>query len=413
MRRIVFYSWQSDLSGKGNRNLIEDAIKKALNSISKDDTQSLDPVLDRDTNGINGSPSISESIFNKITISDIFIADVSIINSGTKARKTANPNVLIELGYAVSQLGWDRVIMIQNTYYGSPEDLPFDLRGRRVITYEMNPTLDKPAEARSLLQGRLETSLKEALHDSSRGSMPSGMNAPIWWGIWQIENFNRSYSGRLFIRETSSSGFIFDIDVNNGSHLGSISGQAVFVSRDAAYARLTIDDGLYGELSFRRSLMDGRRYIKIEETVSCQHWRGMGVTFDGDYRGDDDHLFHFGYMNESDLQRLYLLMGTHYFKLKANMDSVGPMDNNDTFPAQVYWGGIRGLYNCNAAIVMKDEIGSLWAAYLENNQIRYFTNVIKWKNKLPTTIDSWRENVKDVEVIFESDVNTLPVLDDC
>lgn len=414
MRRIVFYSWQSDLIGKGNRNIIQDAILGALRAIKKDKEEHLDPVMDRDTSGINGTPSISESIFNKITLADVFIADVSIINSSSDERKTANPNVLIELGFAVSQLGWDRVILIQNTHYGSPEHLPFDLRGRRVITYTMNPLLDQPAGARNLLQGRLEHALKEALSDSSRGSMPSGLNAPIWWGKWDIENFNRSFGGSLFVREVSSSGFLFDISVYNGSHMGQVSGQAVFVSRDTAYARLNIQgEDEYGELSFRRSSSNGRRYIKIEETVSCHYWRGMGVSFDGDYRGDVDHAFHFGYMNESDIQRLYLLMGQHYFKLKMNMDSVGPCENLDDFFAEAYWGGVRGLNNCNAAIVMKDDKGSLWAAYADDNEIRYFTNVLTWKNVLPKTIEGWMGKFEGATLIFNSEVDVLPPIDQC
>ena len=36
MKVSIFYSWQSDLPSKTNRNFIEDAIKKALKSINKD-----------------------------------------------------------------------------------------------------------------------------------------------------------------------------------------------------------------------------------------------------------------------------------------------------------------------------------------------------------------------------------------
>ena len=226
MQRKVFYSWQSDLDSKGNRSLIQDALNKALKSIKRDGNESIEPVLDRDTNGLQGSPSISESIFNKITLSDVFVADVSIINSHLPGRKTANPNVLIELGYAVSQLGWDRVIMIQNTFYGSPEELPFDLRGRRVIAYSMEPNVDNKPEARSLLQGRVEAALKEALNDSKIGAISSGVNAPIWWGEWYSDD-KRSYGGKLFIKETSSNGFLFELNVMNGAHTGSITGEAV------------------------------------------------------------------------------------------------------------------------------------------------------------------------------------------
>ncbi|MGH6197585.1 TIR domain-containing protein [Escherichia coli] len=412
MQRIVFYSWQSDLNGKCNRNLIQDALVRSLKAIKKDETETLEPVLDRDTNGLNGSPSISESIFNKISLSDVFVADVSIINGRSEDKKTPNPNVLIELGYAVSQLGWDRVIMVQNTFYGTPEELPFDLRGRRVIAYTMDPDSDSKPEVRSLLQGRLETALRESLSDSSQGAISSGLNAPIWWGEWYKDN-RRSNFGKLFIRETSSNGFLFDLVVMNGSHSGSITGEAVFVARDSAYARIKIPgSNEFGELSFRRSIFDGKRYIRISETVSCQYWRGMGAFFDGEFRCAEDHLFLFGFANEMELQRLYNVMGQYYFELKKVMEQIGEHDNLDTFVAKAYQGGVRGLYTIAEGMVMFGREGEIWAIYLNDGEIRYFTNVHKWKKTIPKTFEQWRERFPEIEINYGSDISTLPTQED-
>ncbi|WEE20702.1 TIR domain-containing protein [Aeromonas caviae] len=182
MRRIIFYSWQSDIPSRLNRNIIEDALNRALKAIRRDETESLEPVLDRDTSGVPGSPSISDTIFKKISSADIFVADVTIINKNSDNKKTPNPNVLIELGFAISQLGWDRIILIQNSHFGGPEDLPFDLRGRRVVTYSFSSEEESKADIRGILQGRLESALKSALSDSSFGTLPTGPNAPIWSG---------------------------------------------------------------------------------------------------------------------------------------------------------------------------------------------------------------------------------------
>lgn len=113
MKRSIFYSWQSDLEGAGNRNLIEDALKRALKSIRRDESETVEPVLDRDTAGLSGAPSISESILAKISLADVFVADVSIINKGSTRRLISNPNVLIELGYAIAQLGWERFFLFK------------------------------------------------------------------------------------------------------------------------------------------------------------------------------------------------------------------------------------------------------------------------------------------------------------
>ncbi len=94
MNHKVFYSWQSDLDDKYNRNFIEDILKKAVKNISKNKDFSLEAFIDRDTVDIPGSPSIVESITGKIAKSDNFVCDVSIINNSTGGRHTPNPNVL-------------------------------------------------------------------------------------------------------------------------------------------------------------------------------------------------------------------------------------------------------------------------------------------------------------------------------
>src|SRR4051812_1324417 len=109
MRRRIFYSWQSDLPANRNRNLIEESLERAAKAIRKDENETIDPVIDRDTEGIDGAPAIADSIFAKIALADVFVADVSLINVGSTGRLTPNPNVLIELGYAIGRLGWGRI----------------------------------------------------------------------------------------------------------------------------------------------------------------------------------------------------------------------------------------------------------------------------------------------------------------
>ncbi|MDP3265741.1 MAG: hypothetical protein Q8M39_02820 [Sulfuricurvum sp.] len=141
MKRTIFYSWQSDLPNNTNRNVIEDSIKKALENFQ--DSFKLELSFDKDTNGIIGTPEIVDTIFQKIRKSTIFIADISIINKDSSDRKTSNPNVLFELGFAFSSLGSEKIICIYNTDYGKIEDLPFDLRQKRILTYSLNENSKK------------------------------------------------------------------------------------------------------------------------------------------------------------------------------------------------------------------------------------------------------------------------------
>ncbi len=134
----VFYSWQSDHSNLTNRTFIQDALEKATKLLRNDDSLEVNPVIDRDTKDEPGSPDIVHSIFDKIENSAVFVCDVTIINDATERRPTPNPNVLVELGYALKALGQSRVLLIMNTSYGNIKKLPFDLDHRRVIAYEFH-----------------------------------------------------------------------------------------------------------------------------------------------------------------------------------------------------------------------------------------------------------------------------------
>lgn len=156
----IFYSWQSDLPNPTNRGFIGQALENAAKAIRNDDSIQVEPVVDRDTAGVPGAPDIASTILAKIEQAQVFICDVSIINQGTRSRPTPNPNVLIELGYAMKALGAERIIMVMNSAFGSPELLPFDLRMRRVITYDMPAESGERASERRRLEGILTEGLR-------------------------------------------------------------------------------------------------------------------------------------------------------------------------------------------------------------------------------------------------------------
>src|SRR5579859_1108386 len=134
----VFYSWQSDLNRKENRFFIRDALRTAVEQLNGDPDSAVTVRMDSDTQGKTGSPDIVDTIFRKIDRCNIFVADISIINAGaSQGRKTPNPNVLLELGYASHRLGWERIICVVNETSGKvPDDLPFDLHPRLTTRYK-------------------------------------------------------------------------------------------------------------------------------------------------------------------------------------------------------------------------------------------------------------------------------------
>lgn len=163
MKRTVFYIWQSDLLNSTNRGFIQRALEDAAKSIKTDDTLDIEPIIDRDTAGVPGSPEIAKTIFEKISDADVVVADVSIINTQHAGRPSPNPNVLVEVGFALNAIGHDRIILAFNTAFGKVEDLPFDLRPRRVITYHMPEVAEDRSTERKKLQRMLEEALKAIL----------------------------------------------------------------------------------------------------------------------------------------------------------------------------------------------------------------------------------------------------------
>ena len=156
----VFYSWQSDLPPKSNRYFIRDALNKAVKALNREKID-LEVRLDQDTQNLSGSPNIIGAILAKISESKVFVADISLVNSNDSesSRKTPNPNVLFELGYAVAKLGWEQVILIFNLHSGKILDLPFDIKQHRILSY----TFDGDQNRNEKLK-KLQDDLKVAIN---------------------------------------------------------------------------------------------------------------------------------------------------------------------------------------------------------------------------------------------------------
>ncbi|BBK44870.1 hypothetical protein STVA_48900 [Allostella vacuolata] len=396
MKRSVFYSWQSDLPSKGNRNFIEAALNKALGAISRDKDVNIEPVLDRDTADTSGAADIAGSIFAKIAAADVFVADVSLIGTAG-SRDTPNPNVLVELGYAVAELGWENIILVLNGEFGGPERLPFDLRGRLTVVYRLNESTDRSNE-RGILQGRLEAALRAALL-ASPNNLPTGRDANLWWGEWHRD---AAGSGTLSIFDVGTNGFTFNLDVYHGSHQGSITGFARLVSRDLAYIQVANGDGeRAGEIAFRRSMVGGLRHIDVDEISPCDYWRGARAYFSGCFRRGPEPWFDAGLMNEIELARFYRTVGEHIVKFRQFTSDIGEKDNVDEDKqARVIWGAVPGLYTISETIVVLSAEGGVWAAYIDEEKVRYFTNIPSDRGACPKTIDDWRAEFASLEVVY-------------
>ncbi|SDL79208.1 hypothetical protein [Chryseobacterium taihuense] len=407
MNHTIFYSWQSDLKNSCNRSFILNALEKAAKDISKDENFNIDAVIDRDTFGISGSPSIVDSIAGKIAKSDVFICDISIINFNSEGRKTPNPNVLYELGFASAILGWDRIIMIQNTAFGNIEDLPFDLRGRRILQYHLDSSSTDKNEERDKLKNDLTNILKSALKHFGSETITKEKN--IWWGNWLNESKVKNKGGNLIISRVSSDSFFFNISIYDGARTGEINGKAQILTPNSAFAKISSFDEKDCHIIFRRRIENDIWLIEIEEGENCNSYHGHNSSFSGIYMHKTELVIDEGFLDEIDMNEINRLSGKYVNTFLENFQQFGEAENLDGEEYIVVSSGVKGLYTIMESIVVKDQIGNIWFAFIdpEFDIIRYYSN----NEKRSKSIDNWLTRFKDKEV-KENNENNIENIND-
>lgn len=197
----VFWSWQSDYDEKSCHFFVRDALKEAINQVS--DAMSLDPAdrpsLDHDTKGARGMVDIRSVILEKIRNCSLFVADLTPIGRTIEGKWIPNPNVMIELGWAMHVPGAEYIIPVLNTAQGcTVENLPFDIRGRRVVQYSLDSNAshsERKAELAKLVALLRDTmmqelKLKETRSASAQAAMPQieGVEPhPLDRSIWRTK----------------------------------------------------------------------------------------------------------------------------------------------------------------------------------------------------------------------------------
>jgi hypothetical protein len=158
------------------------AVKAISADIQVEESLREELVLDRDTQNVPGSPPIFQTILDKIDNASVFVADLTFCGTRNDGnRKTPNPNVLIEYGYALRCVGYGQIIAVMNSAYGEPsrESLPFNLADLRYpLTYNLRDgaTDDERKAEREKLAKALEKALRDILDsDGFKAKMPKAV----------------------------------------------------------------------------------------------------------------------------------------------------------------------------------------------------------------------------------------------
>jgi hypothetical protein len=189
----VFWSWQSDTPGKIGRFFVREALREAIEELrqapdieeprTRESRGALH--LDYDRKDVPGAPDLVRTIFDKIDVSTVVVADVTLVgqtpdrvqNDGKKntGKRLISSNVAIELGYAFRALTDRHVVMVFNKHYGGHEDLPFDLRHKASIDFHLAPGADgkRVEQEKKKLKKEFVTALRVYLE-----TPPSWMEMP-------------------------------------------------------------------------------------------------------------------------------------------------------------------------------------------------------------------------------------------
>jgi hypothetical protein len=126
----------NDINKSFIRRAINEALKEMGSNIEIVDSLRVDSGMEKTP----GTPEVASVMFEKISKASIFIADVTLVGKTTQGKKLlANPNVLIEMGYAAGMIGWERIICVMNEHFGERCEQPFDIRNRRFpIDYKLS-----------------------------------------------------------------------------------------------------------------------------------------------------------------------------------------------------------------------------------------------------------------------------------
>jgi hypothetical protein len=188
----VFWSWQSDTTGKTGRHfvraLLDLAVKELKEAPELDEPTRDELHVDQDRQDVPGSPRLADTIMEKIRAVVVVVADVTPVGEAWKRageprpKKLMNPNVAVEMGYALHALpGKEKsLLMVLNEFYGSRTDLPFDLgQYAGPITYRLAPdaTKNEIESARLQLAAKFKLYLAAILSASSHAA--PAVPAPI------------------------------------------------------------------------------------------------------------------------------------------------------------------------------------------------------------------------------------------
>lgn len=208
----IFFAFQMDTDDKFNKGFIQSAIELAIERFKK---EGITIKLDFGFRGTPGTPLLIEEMLKKSYESDMVLVDLTFTSSknwfnakkwsafGKELRildipnekRSSNPNVLLETGYAWAQKGYYRTLAIMNEAFGKPEELSVDLKGFRYgITFNLSEDNYNNRKAeRENLSANLYKAIKDSIASEASYQREKWKPFKIYQD-WKSEDFSKAYT---------------------------------------------------------------------------------------------------------------------------------------------------------------------------------------------------------------------------
>ena len=197
-----------------------------------------------------------------------------------------------------------------------------------------------------------------------------------WLGTWENNKWQNESS--LEIISIKSDSIEFTLLANNGGHVGEIMGMAIVKDNIAIF--------------------------------SDYDSAGMGVGYSGYYKNVkyiskvelNEDLFSLGILKTEKENTIFkALVGDSYSQFVNSTQLTSELVDLDSLNVIVKSSGVRGLFTFMEYIIMSNSLNEFWAAVIDNNKVYYFTNRKEYKNRLPKTINQWRQRFKEYPIVYQ------------
>jgi len=239
-------------------------------------------------------------------------------------------------------------------------------------------------------------------NDSPGKISPPKPASKSWLGKWERQIWQND--GDLEISAIKSDSIRFYLSAYSGAHTGEIEGLAIVKDSMAIYSNTDEPDSCLIEFKL---LGDSVIAINQRNGICAT---GLAVTYTGNYKNKkllpkvekDETMLSLGIFKTGEQDSLFKsLVGEKYSSFVNSTQLTSEDEDLDSLHTTVYSSGVRGLFTFMENIIMTDSSDNIWAAVIDDEKVYYFTNKEEYKEKLPKTIEAWRERFKKYEVIYK------------